>query len=289
MGRLDGKTVVITGSGRGIGRATALLCASEGANVVVNDIDPDPAVEVVEKIRENGGKATAYIGDVSEEEGARALIELAVNAFGKVDALVNNAGITRDALLLKMKLEQWDEVMKVNLRSAFLCTKYAVGSMVEKKVKGVVINLTSPAGLRGNIGQTNYSTAKAGFLGFTLTLAKELAKYGIRVNSVAPIAWTRLTQAIPEEVLKKRGEEFARKLKGAKPEYVAHLIAFLISDEASDINGQIFGVFGEEFYIWSLPRIALRKSKEGGFTLDDYISMKDEILSNLQTPEDKLG
>ena len=289
MGHLEGRTVVITGSGRGIGRATALLCASEGAQVVVNDIDPDPAVEVVEKIRENGGKATAYVGDVSDEEGARALVELANNAFGKIDALVNNAGITRDALLVKMTEKQWDEVMKVNLRSAFLCTKYAVESMVEKKVKGVVINLTSPAGLRGNIGQTNYSTAKAGFLGFTLTLSKELARYGIRVNSVAPVAWTRLTQAIPEEVLKKRGEEFARKLKGAKPEFVAHLIAFLISDEASDINGQIFGVFGEDFYIWSLPRIVLRKSKEGGFTLDDYIKMKDEILSNLQMPEDKLG
>lgn len=289
MGTLDGKVVVITGSGRGIGRQTALLSAQEGASVVVNDIDPDCALETIEEIRKNGGKATAYIGDVSDESCARDIIELAKNAFGRIDALVNNAGITQDALLVRTDIEKWDRVIKIHLRSAFLCTKYAVSEMIKSKIQGVVVNLTSPAGLRGNIGQTNYSTAKAGFIGFTLTLSKELERYGIRVNSVAPIAWTRLTQAIPEDVLKKRGEEFAQKLKSAKPEYVAHLICFLISDHAKDINGQIFGVFGEEFHIWSLPRIVFRKSKPQGFSIVDYINMIEEIKSNLQKPEGDIG
>lgn len=289
MGLLEGKVIVITGSGRGIGRETAILSAREGASVVVNDIDPDCALETLEEIRKSNGKATAYIGDVSDESCARDIIELAKNAFGKVDALVNNAGITQDSLLVRTDSEKWDRVIKVHLRSAFLCTKYAVSEMIKNKTQGVVINLTSPSGLRGNIGQVNYSTAKAGFIGFTLTLSKELERYRIRVNSVAPIAWTRLTQAIPEDVLKKRGDEFAQKLKSAKPEYVAHLIAFLISDEAKDINGQIFGVFGDEFHIWSLPKIVFRKSKPGGFNFSDYISMIKEIKSYLQEPEGNVG
>lgn len=289
MGLLEGKVVVVTGSGRGIGKEVALLSAREGAYVVVNDIDPDVALETLEQIRNQGGNATAYIGDVSEESSAKDIIELAKNAFGKVDALVNNAGITRDTLLVRMETQKWDEVMKVHLRSAFLCTKYAVSEMIKNKTHGAIVNLTSPSGLRGNIGQTNYSTAKAGFIGFTLTLYKELERYGIRVNSVAPIAWTRLTQAIPEDILKKRGEEFAQKIKSAKPEYVAHLICFLISDYAKEINGQIFGVFGEEFHIWSLPKIVFRKTKSGGFSIKDYIDMLNEIKEYLQKPEGDIG
>ena len=289
MGLLDGKVIIITGSGRGIGRETAKLCAREGAAVVVNDVDPDPAVETVEEIRNSGGRATSYIGDISDEDGAKDIVELAKTAFGKIDALVNNAGITRDSLLVRMDFQKWSAVIKVHLTGTFLCTKYVVMEMLKNGVQGAIVNLTSPAGLRGNIGQANYATAKAGIMGFTLTLAKELERYKIRVNAVAPIAWTRLTQAIPEDVLKKRGEEFARRLKGAKPEFVAHLITFLLSDKAKDINGQIFGVFGDEFHIWSPPKIAFRKRKEGGFSVGDYINMLDEIGKNLQEPEGDIG
>jgi NAD(P)-dependent dehydrogenase (short-subunit alcohol dehydrogenase family) len=289
MGLLTDKVVVITGSGRGIGKETAKICASEGARVVINDIDPEPALETVEEIRKNGGQATAYIGDISDESAAADLINLAKNAFGKIDALVNNAGVTRDALLVRMETEKWDEIMRIHLRGAFLCTKNAVAEMIKQKTGGVIINLSSPAGLRGNIGQANYSAAKAGLMGFTLTLAKELERYKIRVNAIAPIAWTRLTQAIPEDVLKKRGEEFAQKLKSAKPEFVGHLISFLISDKAEGITGQIFGVFGEEFHIWSPPKIVFRKTKSGGFTIHDYVVMLDEILSNIQKPEEGIG
>ncbi len=289
MGFLDGKVVIITGSGRGIGRAVAILCGREGASVVVNDIDPEPALETVEQIRSAGGKATAYVGDISEEDGAHDIVELAKNAFGKVDALVNNAGITSDSLLIRMDAKKWDDVIKIHLRGTFLCTKNAVQEMIKNRNSGVIINLSSPSGLRGNIGQANYSTAKAGIIGFTLTLAKELEKFKIRVNSVAPIAWTRLTQAIPEDVLKKRGEEFARRLKSASPDFVAHLIAFLISDSAQHITGQIFGVFGDEFYIWSPPKIVFRKRKEGGFSIQDYVNMLEEINKDLQKPEDSIG
>ncbi len=289
MGLLEGKAVVITGSGRGIGKETAILCAREGASVVVNDIDPEPALQTVEEIRRSGGKATAYVGDISEEDGTKDIIELAKTAFGKIDALVNNAGITRDSLLVRMDTQKWDEIMKVHLKGTFLCTKNAVAEMIKRNEGGAIINLSSPAGLRGNIGQANYATAKAGIMGFTLTLAKELERYKIRVNAIAPIAWTRLTQAIPEDVLKKRGEEFANRMKSAKPEFVAHLIVFLISDKASHITGQIFGVFGDEFHIWSPPKIVFRKRKEGGFSTEDYITMLQEINKNLQKSEDSIG
>lgn len=288
-GLLENKVVIITGSGRGIGKETAKICASEGACVVINDVDPEPALETLEEIRKNGGKATAYIGDISDESGAKDIVELAKNAFGKIDALVNNAGITRDSLLVRMEVEKWDEIMKVHLRGAFLCTKNVVAEMIKQKNSGSIINLSSPAGLRGNIGQANYASAKAGLMGFTLTLAKELERYKIRVNAIAPIAWTRLTQAIPEDVLKKRGEEFAQKLKSAKPEFVGHLIAFLISDKAQHITGQIFGVFGEEFHIWSPPKIVFRKQKPGGFQINDYISILEEINMWLQKPEENVG
>lgn len=286
MGILEGKVVVITGSGRGIGKETAKLSAREGASVVINDIDPEPALETLEEIRGEGGKVTAYIGDISEESSAKDIIELAKNAFGKIDVLINNAGITQDSLLVRMNTEKWDKVISVHLRGTFLCTKYAVTEMIKDKTRGAVINITSPSGLVGNIGQTNYSAAKAGIVGFTLSLSKELERYGIRVNAVSPVAWTRMTQAIPEEILRKKGEDFIEKLKGAKPEYVANLLVFLASDHARDINGQIFGVVGEEFHIWSPPKIVFRTTKRGGLSPKDYVSMIEEILKNVQKPQD---
>lgn len=285
---LKDKVVIITGSGRGIGRATAELCSSLGAKVVINDVDAEPAVETTESIREKGGEVACFVGDVSDNDGAKSIIDLAFNAFGKISALVNNAGITGDSLLVRMTEEQWDDIMRVHLKSAFLCSKYFVQQVMKQGVDGgtAIINITSPVALRGNIGQANYTTAKAGILGFTRTLSKELERYKIRVNAVAPVAWTRLTQAIPEEVIKKRGETFEKKIKGAKPEFVANIISFLISDEAEEINCQVFGVFGDEFQIWSHPRIAFRKQKENGFSVYDYVSLKNEIVANLQKTED---
>lgn len=282
---LEGKVVVVTGSGRGIGKETAKLAAAHGASVVLNDVDPEPAFEALEEINRSGGKATAYIGDISEESSAKDIVELAKNAFGRIDALVNNAGITKDSLLIRMETDKWDEVIRVNLRGTFLCTKYAVAEMIRSKTQGAIINITSPSGLIGNIGQINYAAAKSAIIGFTLTLVKEVGRYGIRCNAIAPIAWTRLTQAIPEDILKKKGEQFIQRLKSAKPEHVANLIVFLLSDQAKDINGQIFGIFGEEFYIWSLPTIVFRKSKVGGFSTEDYIDILDEIRANLQKQE----
>lgn len=290
MGLLSGKVVIITGSGRGIGRATAEVCSELGAKVVINDVDADVARETLEELRSKGREVVCYIGDVSLPDCAEDIVKLALDSFGKVDAIVNNAGITKDALLVRMTDEQWDDVMKTHLRGTFLCSRAVVKHMIQKGEGGSIINLTSPSGLRGNIGQANYSTAKAGILGFTRTLSKELARYNIRVNAVAPIAWTRLTQAIPEAVLKKRGEEFEKKLKAAKPENVAHLVAFLVSDESKEINGQVLGVFERDFHIWSHPKVIFMKTADkDGFTVENYVKLKEEIIRNTQKTEDRIG
>ena len=194
MGLLDGKVAVVTGSGRGIGRGIALELAKEGAKVVINDAgvdvngrgsDTDPATQVVKEIEAGGGGAVANYGDVSKWDQAEGIIADAVKNFGSIDILVNNAGILRDKSLLKMEEDDFDAVIAVHLKGTFLCTRHAAPIMKEKGF-GRIVNIVSSAGLRGNFGQTNYSAAKAGIAGMTLTWAIELGKYGITVNAMAP-------------------------------------------------------------------------------------------------------
>src|SRR5919106_719255 len=204
MGLLDGKVAAVTGSGRGIGRGIALELAKEGAKVVINDAgvdvngrgsDADPATQVVKEIEAGGGKAVANYGDVSKWGQAEGVIQDAVKNFGTIDILVNNAGILRDKSLLKMEEDDFDAVIAVHLKGTFLCTRHA-GPIMKEKGYGRIINITSSAGLRGNFGQTNYSAAKAGIAGMTLTWAIELGKYGITVNAMAPSAVTRMTTGL---------------------------------------------------------------------------------------------
>lgn len=251
MGILDGKVALITGAGGGLGRAHALMFAQEGARVVVNDLggelDGDGestkfADRVVAEIEEAGGEAVANYGSVSSEEDAEQMVEQAVEAFGQLDIVVNNAGILRDKTLVKMTTDMWDPVIDVHLTGTFLVTRAAVRKMMQLETPGRIINTTSLAGLLGNFGQTNYSAAKAGIAGITRTVAMETRKYGITVNAIAPVAKTRMTEdidAVPQQM---------------EPEDVSPLVTWLASDEAEDVTGRIFGAHGSHYFEYKTER-----------------------------------
>jgi 3-oxoacyl-[acyl-carrier protein] reductase len=239
---LQGKTAIVTGASRGIGRATALALASEGANVVVNYASSSTSAdEVVAKIAEMGGQAIALKADVSKPEEVDSMIEATMAKFGSIDVLVNNAGITRDTLLLRMKLEDWQAVIDLNLTGVFLCTRAASKIMLKQK-SGRIINITSVAGQMGNPGQANYSAAKAGVIGFTRTVARELAPRGITVNAVAPgfIATDMTNDLKAEPIL-----QMIPLARYGQPEEVAGMIQFLAANPAASyITGQVFNVDG---------------------------------------------
>lgn len=240
--RLSGKTAIVTGASRGIGRAIALALATEGAQVVVNYASSSAAAEaVVGEITAAGGEAIALQADVSQTEQVDALFEAVMEKWGRVDILVNNAGITRDTLMLRMKLEDWQAVIDLNLSGVFLCTKAASKIMLKQK-SGRMINITSVVGLMGNAGQVNYSAAKAGVIGLTKATAKELASRGITVNAVAPgfIATDMTHDLKADEILK-----LIPLARFGQPEEVAGLVKFLAADAAAAyITGQVINVDG---------------------------------------------
>ncbi len=241
---LENKVAVVTGASRGIGRAVALELARRGASVVVNyHKNADAASEVVSAIQAAGGRAIAVQADVGEFTQAETLIQAALDTFGQIDILVNNAGTTRDQLLMLMKEEEWDEVLRTNLKSVFNCCKAAARPMVRRR-QGRIINITSVSGIAGQAGQTNYAASKAGIIGFTKSLAKELGPRNITVNCVAPgFIMTDLTADLPEE-LKQKGIEATPLRRWGKPEEVAYAVAFLASDEAAFITGATLTVDG---------------------------------------------
>jgi len=242
MSTLQGKVAIVTGSSRGIGRETAIALGKEGAKVVVNYASAsDAADEVVKIIKDNGSEAIAVKADVSKEEEVNQLIKTTLDQFKQIDILVNNAGITRDTLLLRMKLEDWQKVIDLNLTGVFLCTKAVLKPMIKQK-SGRIVNITSVAGLMGNPGQANYSAAKAGVIGFTKTVAKEVATRGITVNAVAPgFIETDMTHSLNnEEILK-----LIPLNRFGQPQEIAGMIRFLASDPAGAyITGQVFNVDG---------------------------------------------
>ncbi len=244
MAQLEGRVAVVTGASRGIGRGIALELARRGAAVVVNyQASADAAAEVVRAITEAGGKAQAVQADVSNTEQAAALIKAATDAYGQIDILVNNAGTTRDNLIMLMKEEDWDVVINTNLKSAWNCSKAAVRTMMRKRY-GRIINITSVSGIAGNGGQTNYSASKAGMIGLTKALAREVAARNITVNAVAPgFVSTDLTANLPSDILAQLDTAIPLGRWGTV-EDVAYAVAFLASDEAGYITGQVLSVDG---------------------------------------------
>ncbi len=242
--RLANKVAIVTGGSRGIGRGIALELASEGARVVVNyRSDSAAANEVVALIRQQGGEASAIQADVSQMKEAQDLIKATVEAYSRLDILVNNAGTTRDMLIMMMKEEDWDAVLNTNLKSAFNCCKAAARVMMKQRY-GRIVNITSVSGLAGQAGQTNYSASKAGLIGFTKALAKELGPRSITVNAVAPgFVYTDLTADLPQE-MKDMVLQMTPLGRFGTPEDMAHAVTFLASDEASFITGQVLSVDG---------------------------------------------
>jgi 3-oxoacyl-[acyl-carrier protein] reductase len=242
--RFEGKVAIITGAGRGIGKAIAERLASEGADVVICDIDKEAAEKTAEEIKSKYPvKAIAIYADVANEEDVNSMVEETIKNFGRVDFLINNAGITKDSLLLRMSEEEWDKVIAVDLKSVFLCTRAVIRHMMRQKF-GRIVNISSVIGLRGNVGQANYASAKAGITGFTKSVARELAGRNITVNAVAPgYIQTEMTERLPQEVK----EEMLKQVplgRPGQPEDVAGVVAFLCSEDASYITGEIIRVDG---------------------------------------------
>src|SRR5262245_57404281 len=282
MGLLDGKVAVITGAGGGIGRAHALLFAREGAKVVVNDLGcerdgtgrSDRAAGVVAEIQALGGQAVANGEAVGTFAAAARLVQAALDAFGRLDVLVNNAGILRDRTILNMSEDEWDQVLQVHLKGTFACLQAAARVMKQQGTGGRIINTSSSSGLLGNFGQANYGAAKVGVHALTRIAALELAKYRITVNALAPAALTRMLETIP-------GVKDTVTEATLGPQFIAPLAAFLASDAAAGITGQTFGVEGTHLFIYKMMTShgATRRSGPEPWTVEEIAEAMPRIVN----------
>ena len=298
--RLKGKVAVVTGAGRGLGRAHALALAAEGAKVVVNDFgggwdgtgsSTGPGDEVVAEIHKAGGEAVPNYESVATKEGGEKIIETAIASFGRLDILVNNAGILRDRMIFKMTDEEWDAVMKTHLYGHYYCTKPACAIFREQR-SGCIINTSSEAWL-GNLSQANYSAAKAGIIGFTRTVARDMGRYGVTCNAICPLAKTRLGLR-PEqlEAAKKAAEkgdtfmlELWQKMEHLMPEDVSPFVVYLATGEAANINACVFSVQGGEIGIYPDPVLTRIIHKEGRRSVDELMDiMPRTIAKDLVNP-----
>ncbi len=274
---LAGKVAIVTGSGRGLGLAYAQELARQGASVVVNDVSQGIADAAVHSITDAGGSAIAVVAPVGPTETAQKLVAAAVDGFGRLDILVTNAGVLRDATLWKMTDDDFDTVINVHLRGTFTCVREAAIRMREQGEGGRIICIGSPTGQRGNFGQTNYSAAKAGIVGMVRTWAMELAKAEITVNAVIPVAATAMTETVPYFAAAieadKKGEAmpafFRHDLGFGTAKDVSGLIAWLASDAASDVTGQAIGVGGDRIQLWSHPEAIETEYHDGGWAYAD--------------------
>ena len=269
---LEGKVALVTGAGRGIGREISLLMASHGAAVVVNDlgvsvdgvgVDAGPATEVVKEIIANGGKAVVHTGSVAERKDAEEMIQLALDTFGRIDIVVNNAGILRDTIFHKMSESDWDSVIAVHLKGAFNVSRSAAPYFREQE-SGVFVHFTSASGLVGNFGQANYMAAKLGIVGLSKGIALDMGRFNVRSNCITPFAWSRMVGTIPDDTPEMRVR--LEKAKTMTPAQQAPLPVFLASDAASDVTGQIFGVRKNEIFLFNQHRPVRSVHRGEGWT-----------------------
>ena len=264
MTRLDGRVAIVTGAGRGIGRSVARLLASQGAAVVVNDLgvamdgsgrDTGPAAEVVEEITADGGKAVASGADISDFTAAEGLIGTAIEQFGRLDVLVNVAGILRDRMVFNMTEQEWDDVIRVHLKGTFNTTRFASAywrSLRDETAQNRIINFTSVSGLHGAPGQPNYAAAKMGIVGLTYSAARSLAKYGVTVNAISPAAATRMTDSVPAE-RRRGGAGGGADIDERSPDNVAPIVGYLASERSGWITGRIIHSAGYEVALYNNP------------------------------------
>lgn len=294
---LDGKVAIVTGSGRGLGLAYAQELARQGAAVVINDVDEATAAEAVASIEAQGGKAAAVVAPVGSTETAKALVQKAVDAFGRLDIVVTNAGILRDTVLWKMSDDDFDAVINVHLRGTFTVVREAVLYMRENEIAGRIITIGSPTGQYGNFGQTNYAAAKAGIVGMVRTWALELKRAGITANAIIPVAATAMTATVPYFAAAveadAKGEpmpEFFRHTLGfGNAADVAGLVAYLASDAAADITGQAIGVGGDRLQVFAHPLPAVTEYREGGWPYEALQEQGPAIIgANVQPVGEKL-
>lgn len=297
MGMLDGKVAVVTGAGRGIGRAHARLLAAEGARVVVNDLgtatagggsDTTPAHQVVEEIVGDGGQAVANSANVATWAGAGSLVQEALDEFGRLDIVVNNAGILRDAMSFNITEAEWDSVIEVHLKGHLATCHHAVKywrslGKAGEEVSGRIINTASESGLYGQAGQINYATAKAGIVSMTIVLAREMKKYGVTANVVCPRARTRMTETVAGAVDFMSGPEW-------EPENISPLVVFLATDAAADVSGQVFVVWGTRVHLMEGFTLASTLDRgEGRWTPAELAARKDELFAGHRSKVPPMG
>lgn len=287
---LAGKVVIVTGAGRGIGREIALLCAREGASVVVNDpgvsaegegSDAGPARDVVREIESIGGAAIANLSNVADPAAAEALVGDALNKFGHLDAVVNNAGILRDVIFHKLSHVDWRAVIDVNLHGAFNVSKAAARCFREQG-SGSFVHFTSTSGLIGAFGQANYSAAKMGIVGLSRSIALDMQRFNVRSNCIAPFAWSRMTASIPSETEAEKAR--VERIKQMTPAKIAPLAAYLCADVSREVTGQIFAVRKNEIFLFSQPRPCRSAHRDGGWTVESIHDVAMPAMQHDFTP-----
>ena len=286
MGIMDGKVALVTGAGRGVGRGIALAFANAGAAVVINDLgvnlagdsgESTPAHDVVKEITAAGGRAIANTDSVTSAKGAQAMVQMAIDTFGRIDAVVNNAGNLRDSLFHKMTEEEFDSVIGVHLKGSFNVSR-AAASFFKTQASGAYIHMTSTSGLVGNFGQANYAAAKLGIVGLSKSIALDMRRFNVRSNAVAPFAWTRMIDSIPTNT-----PEQQKRVEGLKklvPEKIAPFVVALASDAAVHVTGQIFGVRNNEIYLFSQPRPFRTAHTSEGWTPESVVDRVFPMFAN---------
>ena len=273
---LAGKVAVVTGAGRGIGKEISLLLAQNGVSVVVNDVgvsldgqgnDSGPATSLAQEIVQSGGKAVANTDSVAEWESASRIVEQALDSFGRIDYVVNNAGILRDKIFHHMDPADFEAVLRVHLFGSFNVSR-AAAPHFRKQESGSFVHMTSTSGLIGSIGQANYASAKMGIVGLSRSLALEMARFNVRSNCIAPSAFSRMIESVPGATPEEQAKNLEMRRSKTRPEQIAPVVAYLLSDAASDISGQIIGVRGNELYLYSQPRPVRVLQNSDGWTIE---------------------